>query len=1245
MGGTGISFIFGTVTAAHNTECIGDLRRHLDNRPRLAWMRETTDKLTEYWDLLINKVPSINGSFPGRQNLADFNRWLRQGFNPGEEPEELGNTVLLPLVAIVGLTEFWEYVESTQSNAYASCEDPLQELLSRYRDEAKGSSSSESIGLCAGMLTAFAVASSHSRAEFEQYGAAAIRLSMMVGAVLDAQDAWHGAAKSYVASWRTAEQGEQLQHSIDLVYPQAYLSVLYDERRVTITTTAQWIRSTILRQLQGAGLTVAESSIQGRPHCPDSESKKLADAVCDLAKATPELQLADMSGLALRTYANEGNGDPIQHDSSLHEVALRSSLATQCSWYETFASLPLAKAGSSQAVVSFGPDRCVPPSLVATLGKRWTHVSELSHLAAEAGDSNNSTSASAYATTPAPAFATPAESDIPSATTTQTHNENLQQQLQHQEPTPLPRAEDHTIAVVGMSLKTAGADDVEEFSRMIQSGVSQHELIRPERLKFHTLWRQGDWDPSYKWYANWMRDVDKFDHQFFKKSPREAANMDPQQRLALQAAYQALEKAGYYTTDSAPGTTYNSQKEKDHIGVYVGITLDDYQSHVRSHRANAFCITGTMRSLIAGKVAHHFGFTGPAMTVDTACSSSAVAIHNACRDLLAGDCNAALAGGANVITDPLAFQDLAAAGFLSPTGQCKPFDDAADGYCRGEAVGFVVLKRLSDALADGNQILGCISSSAVYQNENHTPIFVPNSPSLSDLFRHVLKKAQVEPSEITAVECHGTGTPVGDPAEWEGVHEALEVSDRSDPIYIGSAKGHIGHTEAASGVVAFIKVLTMLQGGHIPPQASHTRLNHLIQPSDTMKIASSQQLWSSAHKKILFNNYGASGSNVAMIVTESSTTPGPQKADQAHDQTGVELPFCIAGRTASSVMSNCARLLAYLSASSSSGISLADLSFNMHRQFNRALPYRFPFKSSSLDDLRGKLFKVSDKNITSIQPSRKVILCFGGQVSTAIGLDRNLYASNRILRHYLDKCDATIRSFGLASIYPDIFSQEAIQDPQHLQLMLFATQYSCAMSWLQSGLSGHIAAVVGHSFGELTALCISGALTLYDTVKLVAGRAKLIRDLWGPDPGAMLALEADEGTVNALLSKAQDAYPGPHPASIACYNGPRSFTVAGGQQAIKNVSELISELYPSIRSKTLRVTNAFHSSLVGPLEQDLELLGEELGFQKPRIPLERTTQTHSSTEAIGPSYVAEQMRKPVFFRHAVQRLAEGYPDC
>lgn len=273
---------------------------------------------------------------------------------------------------------------------------------------------------------------------------------------------------------------------------------------------------------------------------------------------------------------------------------------------------------------------------------------------------------------------------------------------------------DEDIAVVGMACKTAGADDLEEFWDVLCRGESQHIEVQADRFGFSTPWREID--HNRKWYGNFINDHDAFDHKFFKKTPREIASTDPQQRWMLQIAYQAVEQSGYFQSFQ------NDKSAEKHIGCYIGLGCIDYEQNIACHPANAFSATGNLRSFVAGKISHYFGWTGPSLTVDTACSSSAVAIHQACRAILSGECTAALAGGVTIMTSPLWFQNLAGASFLSPTGNCKPFDAKADGYCRGEAVGAVYLKKLSQAISDGDQILGVIASTAVYQNQNFTPI-------------------------------------------------------------------------------------------------------------------------------------------------------------------------------------------------------------------------------------------------------------------------------------------------------------------------------------------------------------------------------------------------------------------------------------------------------------------------------------------------------------------------------------------
>lgn len=558
---------------------------------------------------------------------------------------------------------------------------------------------------------------------------------------------------------------------------------------------------------------------------------------------------------------------------------------------------------------------------------------------------------------------------------------------------------------------------------------------------------------------------------------------------------------------------------------------------------------------------------------------------------------------------------------------------------------------MSTAIADGNQILGCISSTSVTQNENCTPVFVPNSPSLSYLFKDVVQKSRLEPQQITFVEAHGTGTPVGDPAEYESIRQALGGPIREKVLPLGSVKGLIGHTEGASGIMSLIKTVLMIQEGAIPAQASFQTMSHHItaSPSDMMEVPTSLKPWGATFKAALINNYGASGSNASMIITQPFQIS--QDGHSPIHASSVKHPFWICGLDDRSLRDYCIKLLNLIKSQSvsSSKMTMSNLSFNICRQSNRALDQGLIFNSSTLQGVEDKLsaFISEDKTISSISAKKAplpVIMCFGGQISTFVGLDRNVYDSVRIFRSYLDQCNAVFLSIGLDGIYPGIFQREPVEDTINLQTMLFAIQYACAKSWIDCGVQ--VAAVVGHSFGELTALCVSGVLSLKDTAKMIADRAKLVRDSWGPDRGSMMAIEADLEIVHNILSEAGDKASDDSAATIACYNGRRSFTLAGSTKAIDDVVEVVasSSVYSSCtRTKRLNVTNAFHSTLVEPLIDDLEQIGLDLTFREAVMQLERSTEeTYTDMTS---TFVAEHMRNPVYFDHAVQRLARQYPSA
>ncbi|KAL8709501.1 MAG: hypothetical protein Q9220_005743 [cf. Caloplaca sp. 1 TL-2023] len=1144
-----------------------------------SWILTTIAELPTLWTDLIQEIPAL-ASVDGERLLQDFKHAIETGVYHGAKTD-LPNFILTPLVVVIQLTQYCRYLNIRFSKHQTN--DDCQVALTK--------SNAGTLGFCTGLLSALAISSSSNQSDIEKYGAVAIRLAMLIGAIVDAQEVSSGHAKSYAVAWNTPDQGTQMMQIVE-DFPEAYASVLYDETRTTVTMSER-TAPLLLQKLKSAGIRASEVGLRGRfhSHCHDD----IVDVVTRLCNADSRLQFPHESDLAI-PFLNT-SFDHIPSDGNMQRFVTRAILVEQCRWYHTFAKVQSDHLKSTKSViVSVGPDRCVPPSLMRRMGPRLIHMADLDEETPQLSTSNlDSKDQLGY---------------------TRTHGKD-------------------DIAVIGMSIKVAGADDLTEFSEIIREGKSQHTEVPESRFGFETQWREVD--AKRKWYGNFIRDVDAFDHKFFKKSPREAASQDPQQRLMLQAAYQAVEQSGYF---AGPGGD-------KHVGCYIGTCAGDYEYNAACHPPNAFTSTGTLKSFIAGKVSHYFGWTGPGMTIDTACSASAVAIHLACRAILSGECSGALAGGVATMENPLLFQNLAGASFLSPTGQCKPFDEGADGYCRGEGIACVFLKKMSAAVADGDQIFGCIASTAVHQNENCTPLFVPNSPSLAPLFSTVLQRAGLSPKDISFVEAHGTGTPVGDPAEYESIRLALGGPTRSKPLPIGSVKGLVGHTEGTSGVVSLIKVLLMMHDGFIPPQASFSNMAKNIKASDSDMLLVPTKLaqWNEEYKAALINNYGASGSNASLIVTQP---PRVSYRGPSSESTAVKQPFWITANDDRSLAEYCRKLAHFVRSQAQSlhGTSLGDLSFNVARQSNRAFSRGLLLSCSSSTKLVEKLtsFDVGDQSgpQTAMKGPRPVILCFGGQVSKFVGLDETIYKNVKLLRGYLDQCDSVFRSLGLDSIYPDIFQRTPIDDVVKLQTILFAMQYSSAMCWIDCGVE--VAAVVGHSFGELTALCVSGALSLIDTARLVAGRARVIRDSWTDDRGSMIAIEGDLQVVEDLITTSNDIYHGDRPAGIACYNGPRSFTIAGSTEAMDIIADTCSAKFKAIKAKKLSVTNAFHSTLVEPLMTELEQVGTPLVFKTPSIPFERATKSRSVTELSG-YYVAEHMRLPVYFDHAVQRLATDHPSA
>ncbi|KAL2847834.1 polyketide synthase [Aspergillus pseudoustus] len=1146
--------VFGPQAKAWTERNFSDLRAAILSSPnRLQWALEVIAELPSLWDDVSGKIPALQFS-DASARLEE----LRTYFTTDEHPvpsAPVSNLILTPLVVLLHLTQF------AQTNFL----DTMQE----QRD-------STTLGLCTGLLSALAVSASSKQEDLDKWGPVAVRLGLMVGGVVDSDD-MKDEAQSVTVTWSPGETTDKL-HTVLEQNVQRYISVLFDDKRATVTT-AKSDSITLVNQLKAAGLSVGDVRLKGRFHSIRHEH--VASQVIGYCSDHPGLQLPLLSELAHPTLvpSDVGSSDA----GKLHVIALQAILTHQAMWYESFAQACSVILQSTEGrIACFGPERCVPPSLLPELKARLVPLNEI-------------------------------------------------------KPGQLGSRDTH-IAVIGMAVRVPGAADIDQFSSLLREGRSQHTEVPSSRFRMDTHWRPHD-PAKRRWYGNFLDDVDSFDHRFFKKTPREAASMDPQHRLILETAYQALEQAGYFRHRETPDR---------HIGCFLGVGLVDYENNIACHPANAYSATGNLKSFAAGRISHYFGWTGPALTLDTACSSSAVAVHQACRAILHGECSTALAGAVNLMTSPDWFHNLAGASFLSPTGQCKPFDRDADGYCRGEAVGALVLKSYSAAVADNDQILGVIAASEVFQNENCTPITVPNAISLSALFRTVVKQAGLEPAQISVVEAHGTGTPVGDPAEYDSIRQVFATGTGSSRVVsLGSVKGLVGHGEPASGMTALIKILLMAREGFIPPQPSHKALNPAIEAHDQIEIATALKPWTAEPRVALINNYGASGSNASLVVMQAPV-PHRTRFASGYMEAGCKHPFWLSALDQASVRRYASRLRQFIARNDDATDRLGAMSFALSRQSNRTLTHAAIFSASSMNDLDAKLSAIEQGSanpaVVAVKDPRPVILCFGGQISTFVGLDRAVYERISILRHHLDTCNKAALQLGLPPIYPAIFQQSPVESIVQLQTMLFSLQYSCGRTWIDCGVD--VAAVVGHSFGELSALCVAGGLGLREGLRMVSGRALLIEDAWPSDRGQMMAVEGDLHAVQQVLGAAnKSTADGASPASIACFNGPRTFTLAGSTQSLEKVSELLKDpqYNSSIRGKKLDVTNAFHSALVDPLIPGLKDLSRSLDFRHATtIPWERAVDADISKPP-GEDYIAEHMRGPVHFMAAVQRLAKRYP--
>ena len=729
-------------------------------------------------------------------------------------------------------------------------------------------------------------------------------------------------------------------------------------------------------------------------------------------------------------------------------------------------------------------------------------------------------------------------------------------------------------------------------------------------------------------YGGFLSDVARFDPHFFGIAPREALTLDPQQRLVLEVAWEVLERAG-----QAPDRLKGSL-----TGVFVGITGFDFAQYIKSvdpGRLDVYTATGTAHNSAAGRVAYTLGLQGPAMAIDTACSSSLTAIHLACQSLRLGESNMAIAGGVQVMLLPDPFVSFHKWGMISPDGQCKTFDEAANGFVRAEGCGMVLLKRLSDAIADGDTIHAVVRGSCVNQDGASSGLTVPNGPAQEAVVRQALRAAGIDARDVAYVEAHGTGTTLGDPIELEALDAVLnEGRSASKPLMVGSVKTNLGHLEAASGIAGFIKLVLAIEQGEIPPHLHFKQLSSKIslrhQPVVIPTVMTPWPAWSERRVGGV-SSFGFSGTNVHVVVEHAPAQPA--RAAETDDRAHVVM---LAAKSEQALKAAAGSLDEYLGRHPS--LPLADVASTLNT--GRAkFSSRAVAVAGTVAELREQLRAVSGGEaarglVTSqLRPGArpKIAFLFTGQGSQYAGMGRRLYETQPVFRDAMDRCarvlDEGLRAPLNAVIRGDEGTAGLIDKTEFTQPALFALEYALTELWRAWGVVP--AAVLGHSVGEYAAACAAGVFPVEDGLRLIATRARLMSAL--PEGGSMVAVMADEARVRAAIGSQSNA------VAVAAVNTPSGVVISGRAGDVAAVQQRLER--EGVRSQQLTVSHAFHSALMEPMLDEFGQAAAAMSFSAPRLPIAcNLTGELAGDQSMDAAYWVRHVRQAVRFKDGIETL-------
>ncbi|HEY8982276.1 MAG TPA: type I polyketide synthase, partial [Streptomyces sp.] len=726
--------------------------------------------------------------------------------------------------------------------------------------------------------------------------------------------------------------------------------------------------------------------------------------------------------------------------------------------------------------------------------------------------------------------------------------------------------------------------------------------------------------------ANFLYDAPAFDAGLFGISPREALAMEPQQRLALEVAWEAFERAGIDPTSLRGSDT----------GVWIGAISQKYGHAQKAATLVGNLMTGTTNSVLSGRISYTFGLEGPTVSLDTACSSSLVALHQAVQALRAGECSLALAGGVTVLSGPELFVEFSAVRGLSPDGRCRAFSDDATGVGWSEGVGLLLVERLSDALAAGHPVLAVIRGTAVNSDGASNGLTAPNGPAQQRVIRAALTNARLGPADVDAVEAHGTGTPLGDPIEAEALLAAYG-QDREEPLYVGSVKSNIGHTQGAAGAAGVIKMMMALRHGRLP-RTLHVSAptSHVDWSAGAVEVLTEPVPWpeSDRPRRAGISAFGLSGTNAHLILEEApkdAAQPAPEERPTAPRTTA----WPLSATTPAGLRAQALRVHDHLAAAPAgdpASVARALATTRAH------LDTRAVVIGTDHDTLLTALKTLAEGETapgvvagTELISGPLTAVLFGGQGSQRLRMGAELHDRFPVFAETFDEvCTALEAELG-HSVRDVVLGDDAerLADTGFAQPALFALE--AALHALVTDLGVSVDAVAGHSIGELTAAYVAGVWTLPDACKVVAARARLMSDL--PRGGAMAALGTDREGAGKLAAD----QPG---VEIAAVNSPQATVVSGDADQVETVRQRAVDA--GLRATALRVSHAFHSAHMDGMLDAYRTVLESVDFTEPRLTAVSTL-TGRPVEPgqwTDPGYWTEQVRRPVLFADAVRALEE-----